>query len=258
MAWNIPQELMNNNPLPIEEVEKRYKEHGLKLMDYNYKNNLTKLCCEDSDGYRVMASLSSLGRVKQYTRFSTMCNKDNFMYNVDLYRKQHDIPSKILSWEPSKTKNHIYVNCECECGNIFKVDFGTWRSLTKTRCNQCTHKLSNLAYSVKCWLDNNNIIYIQEYKFEDCCNKRPLPFDFYLPDYNICIEVAGEQHFKSSSLKYFRQGKITEEHFNERQRVDNIKTEYCKINNIELIRLPYNIIRNNSFTEILQNKIHIY
>lgn len=256
MAWNIPQELMNNNPLPIEEVKKRYEEHGLKLLDFDYKNNLTKLCCEDQDGYKVMASLSSLGKVKQYTRFSTICNEDNFMYNVDLYRNQNNIPSKILFWEKSKIKNHIDVTCKCECGNIFKLDFGRWRSLEKVRCNDCTRKISQIEYDVRQWLIDNNIDYIEQYKFDNCRNIKPLPFDFYLPDYNICIEVDGEQHFYDYSLKYFKGDKWTKEDFENRQKLDNIKTNYCNDNNINLIRLKYNIVRNGEFKNILKEQIH--
>ena len=36
----------------------------------------------------------------------------------------------------------------------------------------------------------------------DCKYKQPLPFDFYLPQKNICIEFQGEQHYKERSLYY--------------------------------------------------------
>ena len=32
-------------------------------------------------------------------------------------------------------------------------------------------------------------------RFDGCKDIRMLPFDFYLLDYNICIEYDGEQHF---------------------------------------------------------------
>jgi len=32
------------------------------------------------------------------------------------------------------------------------------------------------------------IKYINQKRFKKCKNKLPLPFDFYLPDLNICIE----------------------------------------------------------------------
>ena len=60
-----------------------------------------------------------------------------------------------------------------------------------------------------------------------------MPFDFYLPDYNICIEYDGELHYKSID---FYGG---EEELMKQQNRDNIKTQYCKDNNITLIRIPY-------------------
>ena len=63
----------------------------------------------------------------------------------------------------------------------------------------------------------------------------PLPFDFYLHDYNVCIEYDGIQHFKP--IEYFG----GEEAFQKRQLNDKIKTEYCIDNHITLIRLPYTL-----------------
>ena len=60
-----------------------------------------------------------------------------------------------------------------------------------------------------------------------------LYFDFYLPDYNCCIEYDGEQHYISTG---YYGGK---EKLNRNQENDNIKNNYCKEHNIKLIRIPY-------------------
>lgn len=83
-------------------------------------------------------------------------------------------------------------------------------------------------------LIENKVKYIREKTFVDCRGiKRPLPFDFYLPDYNICIEFDGIQHYKPVE----RFGGI--EGFNEIVKNDNIKNNYCLLNNIKLIRISY-------------------
>lgn len=82
------------------------------------------------------------------------------------------------------------------------------------------------------YLENNSINFKQEHKFEDCKNKRSLPFDFYIPQYNLCIEFDGIQHFKANN--YFG-----EKEFELTQKRDNIKNSYCKKNNINLLRIPY-------------------
>ena len=66
------------------------------------------------------------------------------------------------------------------------------------------------------------------------CQKCDLPFDFFLPDYNMCIEFDGEQHFKP---KLNFGGMIG---FIKIQTNDNIKNEYCNNNNIKLLRIKYN------------------
>lgn len=65
-----------------------------------------------------------------------------------------------------------------------------------------------------------------------------MPFDRYLPDFNILIEYDGEQHYFP-----IRFGDISNEQAKEKfDKVclhDNIKNKYCKDNNIPLIRIPY-------------------
>ncbi|MBP7845895.1 MAG: hypothetical protein KA007_00475 [Candidatus Pacebacteria bacterium] len=68
-------------------------------------------------------------------------------------------------------------------------------------------------------------------KFEECKKKLPLPFDFYLPEKNVCIEFDGEQHYKP--VEWF--GGL--EGFLERKENDKIKETFCKNKRIKLIRI---------------------
>ena len=82
-----------------------------------------------------------------------------------------------------------------------------------------------------------SIIFIKEYSFLDCVNpktNKKLRFDFYLPDYNCCIEYDGEQHFHPS-----KSGWNTKNNYTETKYRDNIKNMYCDKNKISLIRIPY-------------------
>lgn len=96
-------------------------------------------------------------------------------------------------------------------------------------------------------LDENNIRYEREKRFKDCRDKKPLPFDFYLPDYNICIEYDGMQHYKP--IKYFG----GEKQFLYRINHDDIKTKYCEDNNIILIRISYKDNINEKLNTFLLN-----
>ena len=79
----------------------------------------------------------------------------------------------------------------------------------------------------------NKINFIRQYKFKDCKNKRSLIFDFYLPEYNICIEYQGGQHYER-----FR---FEKDDTNLKKRIyrDQIKRNYCKQKGIELIEIKY-------------------
>ena len=82
-----------------------------------------------------------------------------------------------------------------------------------------------------------NITYVKQYSFAKCRNKFPLKFDFWLPDYNMCIEYQGKQHYEpvqfskghTTYLEDFERGKIN----------DQIKQDYCANNNITLIEVPH-------------------
>lgn len=86
---------------------------------------------------------------------------------------------------------------------------------------------------IRLFLVNNNINFSHQHRFPDCKDKRPLPFDFYLPDLNMCIEFNGRQHYEI--IKNW--GGI--EGFEDQQKKDKIKTEYCVKNNIKLITIKH-------------------
>lgn len=69
--------------------------------------------------------------------------------------------------------------------------------------------------------------------FKDCKDKKLLPFDFYLPAYNLIIEYDGEQHF---DIKHSFSG---EDGFVNTIIHDAIKNQYCEDNNINILRIPF-------------------
>lgn len=83
------------------------------------------------------------------------------------------------------------------------------------------------------YLEINKIEYVRQKKFTNCENVKNLPFDFYLPESNVCIEYDGIQHFKPISLFGGIEGFV-------KTKVRDVKkNEYCELNNIKLIRISY-------------------
>lgn len=55
-------------------------------------------------------------------------------------------------------------------------------------------------------LEQNNISFKKQKTFQTCFNPKTnalLKFDFYLPDYNCCIEFDGIQHYKEQFSWYY-------------------------------------------------------
>ena len=80
------------------------------------------------------------------------------------------------------------------------------------------------------FLKSKNINFERGKRFPDCRNILPLPFDFYLSKYDMCIEFDGKQHFIQHKLW---------SNLIDIQKRDKIKNIYCKENNIILHRINY-------------------
>jgi very-short-patch-repair endonuclease len=99
------------------------------------------------------------------------------------------------------------------------------------------------------YLSRNGVIYEYQKKFDGLRNKNPLPFDFYIPDSNICIEYDGQQHFEP--IDAF--GGL--ESFNKLKDNDAKKDEFCEIRGIELIRISY--LNFDLIDSILKLSLHL-
>ena len=101
------------------------------------------------------------------------------------------------------------------------------------------------------FLDNNKILYFREHKFDECRGvKQKLPFDFYLPDFNVLIEFDGKQHYEPTNF-YGCSDKHALTIFNKLKRNDEIKTNFCLEKKIKLIRIGY----DKKIIEILEKSI---
>lgn len=92
-------------------------------------------------------------------------------------------------------------------------------------------------------LQDLNITYLPQYTFLDCKDKNLLPFDFYLPKLNKCIEYDGQHHYYPVTFNGVSEDRAKENHL-VTVKHDKIKNKYCKENNIELLRIPYYDFKN--------------
>lgn len=123
--------------------------------------------------------------------------------------------------------------CKCDCGNQCIVTISKLTSGEKTNCG--CERQSKGELKIKNLLKINNINFIEQYSFDTCrfinTNKKA-KFDFYVNN-SYLIEFYGEQHFKISDISKWKEKSICiQEH-------DKYKNQWCKDNNIPLIRIPY-------------------
>jgi hypothetical protein len=126
--------------------------------------------------------------------------------------------------------------CQCESGNII---FKTTNELTKNNvfsCSSCSIK-SKGEWIIKTLLDKENIEYETQKTFNSCyrIKNHNFRFDFFLPKYNTCIEYDGISHYKANLYGSWN----TRESVLDQQEKDKIKNQWCKENNVFLIRIPY-------------------
>lgn len=225
---------INSITYDIKQVKNFCKEYGYKLLEDTYIN-ANDFCIQDKVGYKYKTRYYNIKNSKnKFNKFSYL--NPFTIENMLLYIKLNNLPIKLVD----KTKRQInvrkdYLDIYCiECGKIFKA---TWSQITlnkRYRCKRCIKRESNNEYYVRKYLEEKNIDFIQEKRFDNCRNKNVLPFDFYIPSKNIVIEVHGQQH-------YYKTKRFTET-LEKRQEIDDIKKQYCINNNIKYVEIPYWLI----------------
>lgn len=136
----------------------------------------------------------------------------------------------------------MYV-CECECGgsiivrgtNLTPKKGETVGRVTSCGCNKSIGEMNIVKLLVE-----NKLTYAKEYTFTNLVSVKKLRFDFaVMNDKNellYLIEFDGQQHFENGVTG---NGWNNEENYKGTHERDMMKNEYCKINNIPLIRIPY-------------------
>lgn len=231
-------------------VEKA-KEKGYKILSERIMSVKDKIDLEDKYGYRGRMSVSRFLKESGFEKFGA--HNPYTLYNLRLLAKQNHSRCYIYD-QAIKNGTRSMIKIKCECGNDFMVQLSHFIG-GKDKCNECRVKQSKIAQKVEEWLIAYNINYIKEQVFRDCKNNKgaTLRFDFYVPEHNLCIEVDGAQHYKPITWHGVSKEKA-QQNFEITQQNDQIKNQYCKEHDINLLRLPFWQIENsNDYKTILNN-----
>lgn len=233
--------MQRNTPLTTEEfIQKARVKHENKY-DYSNsiyinKNTKLKIICPTHgeflqfpyDHHRTgcgcpKCKSDKIGAISRYTR-DQWIEKANQTHN-----NKYDYSS--VEYKTQKIK--VCIICPNH-GEFWQLPSA---HLFGYRCPKCQE--SKGEQKVREWLESKNIKYIPQMKFKDCKHIDLLRFDFYLPDYNTCIEYDGSQHFKPKSFGKTQSKELALANLKDIQLKDQIKNQYCIANNIKLIRIPY-------------------
>jgi very-short-patch-repair endonuclease len=212
-------------------IEKANKIHN-NIYDYsliesvNGVNSIVDIICNIHGTFsqKISEHINSIYGCKK-------CYYDSLKINTDLFiSKSKYIHNDLYDYSSTKYADYntkVNINCR-KHGEFYQLPN---HHLKGSGCPVCRSSKGELK--IMKYLKDNNINYIQNKRFNDCKFKKELPFDFYLIDFNMCIEYDGEMHFKEIE-NFGGKTKLLDY-----QRNDKIKNEYCEINNIKLLRIKY-------------------
>lgn len=223
---------VNTNHIDSNKFHEIALTNNLVILDGPQIRYKDKITVQDEEGYRGLTSSAVVARGEGFERFGY--RNPYALDNLRLFAFKKKWDCVIYNQE---YKGHDYkFKILCSCGNDFLVDADHFVA-GKYQCNECRVKQSAIATKIELWLNLHQINYQKEKRFEDCVYTKTLPFDFYLEDYNSCIEVDGIGHYRPVAFGGDKQEAI--KNYELRQKADNIKTQYCEDNNIPLLRLPF-------------------
>lgn len=164
---------------------------------------------------------------------------------IDITGNKYGKLTAIKPTNKRKGSNTVW-ECQCECGNIYYTDINSLNSGKTSSCG-CLGCSKGEFYIAKL-LNERNIFFEKEKTFNSCRfpdTNKLARFDFYV-DNKYLIEYDGEQHFI-----YRNKGWNNKENFIKTQERDIYKNQWCKDNNIPIIRIPYTHYDNLCIEDLL-------
>jgi len=237
--------IISNNASFIEKAKNIHGDkYGYSLINYKGAFKKIKIIC-NIPGHSIFEQNPHnhlMGKGCPICGGTSKSSTENF---IEKAKKVHGDKYDYSLVDYKNAKKNVKIICTKHSHEIFEQSPGN--HLSGQGCPICQESRGEKI--VKNILIKYNIKYDTQKKFDKCKTTRKLPFDFYLPDYNICIEYDGMQHYME--INHFYKGKKT---FENRQKIDAIKTKSCLDNRIPLIRIPYTV---KDIEEYLMSRIEI-
>ena len=173
---------------------------------------------------------TTVGHLKSGHTKSCGCKKNNLIVEALKKDLKGQRFGKLIAQKSVLLENGIWGwECLCDCGNstIVRTDY-----LLSEHTKSCGCLASKGEYNINVLLQANDIQYEYQKTFDNCrySNNYLVRFDFYI-DNRYLLEFDGRQHYEGWSS--------SEDNLKIQQERDAYKNQWCKDNNIPLIRIPY-------------------
>ena len=222
-------EVIINTKTPIKFICEKHQDRGEQTISYD-KLKISKFGCK----YCALESRKNK-RKSNFEDVKKLYKYHNYNLLEYEYINTHHLMRYVCKEHPNIIQTLSYHDLKLGCGCEF--------------CNMPRGEL--VIYNI---FKNSKIKFKRQYTFDNCKNINKLRFDFGVFDNNknilFMVEFHGKQHYEP--IKYFG----GEEKFKIQQKLDNIKEQYCKDNDIPLLIIPY--WNFNNIEEILNKELKNY
>jgi len=203
---------------------------------FNFSKNKYKFNCDKCHHVFIYQLRTvSNGSWCQYCAGKKLCDEQNCN---DCFNRSFASHPKSKFWHvDNKLKpREVFRNCykkykfNCDKCHVFESSPNSITNI-KSWCPKCVYKTEKKLLE---YLKNTFDSVESEFKLEGCINMetdRYLPYDFYLSNLNIIIELDGQHHFKS--VEYWG----GDEKFLKTKKHDLFKMGYALLENISIIRI---------------------
>lgn len=228
-------------------VKQYFEKYGCTLITDIYIDTSQILEYIASCGHKYTSTFQNFKNSKQ-----KKCNNC-----INLLKYTMDDVIEFFNNRGCKLLTNNYINAAQElkyiakCGHETTGTFTEFKQFNGLYCDDCRKSKSTGEKIICDYLKKNNIKYIDEKTFENCKYINDLRFDFYIPDKNLLIEFDGNHHFYYKKIFSDDAKKIK---YNTIYKKDMIKNLFCYKNNIKLIRISYNNLKN--LDDVLDNNIN--
>lgn len=180
------------------------------------------------------------------------CIKKNLDHLKSYQWKMKDIKNQsfglLTAIKPTEERTNVgsvIWECRCRCGNL---KLASEHCLTQGLVQSCGCLISKGENKISQLLKENKIDFEKQKSFDNCLSSftgNKYKFDFWVNN-SYLIEFDGEQHFL-----YKNNGWNTQVQLEQTQKNDKEKNQWCKDNNIPLIRIPYTHFDNLCIEDLM-------